>query len=145
MNSNVNLHVIECSSAPLIGPEHLGSSGNLFGYEGGTAFRLDGQWHLITAEMCGKPINVKRRLGHWTSGNRLGYTTSTDGRKWSAARFLDLSAFAPWWADLRTPVGIEFNADGQTFSMLFTAWMRDRGDVPFAGVGHLRGVLQRMA
>jgi hypothetical protein len=44
-----------------------------YGFEGGRAIKLDGIYHLITAERFGDPIIVKMRIGHWSSA---------DGENW---------------------------------------------------------------
>lgn len=59
-------HIVIDQGAP-------GTEGIKYGFEGGRVVKLDGFYHLITAEQYGDPELVKMRLAHWRSA---------DGEKW---------------------------------------------------------------
>lgn len=56
-------------SEVLVDRNHPGSADNKYGYEGGCAVKLDGVYHIFTAERFADPGIVKMRLGHWTSAD----------------------------------------------------------------------------
>ena len=70
----VTLSLVSEQPEAVIGKKHPGSEGNKYGYEGGSVLKLEGTYHLFTAEMVGDPLWVKMRLGHWTSPDRLTWT-----------------------------------------------------------------------
>jgi len=67
----VRLTIVEEHPVALIKKGSRGSENNKHGFEGGRAIKLDGVYHLFTAEMVGDPVWVKMKLGHWTSPDRL--------------------------------------------------------------------------
>ena len=58
----------------VIGAGNAGSIGNQFGYEGGTAIKVAGVYHLFLSEMIGPPLWDGMRFGHWTSSDRVNWT-----------------------------------------------------------------------
>lgn len=66
--------VISRGSEVVIGKDDPGAEDIKYGFEGGHVIKLDGVYHMITAERSGDPIIVKMRLAHWSS---------RDGRKWA--------------------------------------------------------------
>ena len=71
---SIRLSVVEEHPVALIKKGTPGTENVKYGLEGGSALKLDGVYHLFTAEMLGDPQWVKMRLGHWTSTNRLHWT-----------------------------------------------------------------------
>jgi lysophospholipase L1-like esterase len=71
---SIRLSVVEEHPEALIKKGTPGTEGIKYGLEGGSAIKLDGVYHVFTAEMLGDPQWVKMRLGHWTSTNRLNWT-----------------------------------------------------------------------
>ena len=65
--------VLSCASFPLIDEGMPGTQDNRYGLEGGRVVKVEGRYHLITAERSGDPIIVKMRLAHWAS---------VDGASW---------------------------------------------------------------
>ena len=59
---------------PLLHRASPGAEDNLFGFEGGTLLRLDGAYHLFTAEIHARPKVVPTRLAHWRSDDGLAFT-----------------------------------------------------------------------
>lgn len=70
----VTLSVLESHDKPVIQKGDPGTENNRHGLEGGCVLKLDGLYHLFTAEMVGKPVWVKMKLGHWTSLDRTRWT-----------------------------------------------------------------------
>ncbi len=64
---------------PVIDSRHPDLAGNKYGFEGGTVLKLDGTYHLLTAEMADDPFWVKMRLAYWHS---------EDARTWRRIRTL---------------------------------------------------------
>lgn len=56
---------------PLLRQGDPGTEGIEYGFEGGRVVRVNGQFHLFTSEMVGKPRFVKMRLAHWRSHNGM--------------------------------------------------------------------------
>jgi len=69
----VTLSVIEERAEPVIKQGDPGTEGNRGGMEGGRVMKLDGVYHLFTAELVAGGW-IKMKLGHWTS---------PDGVKWT--------------------------------------------------------------
>jgi hypothetical protein len=68
---NFNLVVVQQFDKPILTVASPGAEGNKYGFEGGTALKLNGAYHLFTSEMVGDPHWVKMRLAHWTSLDRI--------------------------------------------------------------------------
>jgi hypothetical protein len=67
--TNYVFEVVDYHPEPVIKKGDPGTAENKYGFEGGTAFKFKGQYHLFTAEMAGDPWWVKMCLGHWKSKN----------------------------------------------------------------------------
>lgn len=65
--------VIALPDQPLITQGDKGTESNLYGFEGGRALKLNGEYHLFTTEMSGLPIWTKTRLAHWKSSDGLNW------------------------------------------------------------------------
>ena len=65
------------SAVLVIGRDHPGSKDNQFGYEGGSALRVDGLYHLFLSEMYAPPLWDGMRFGHWTSADRIHWTRAS--------------------------------------------------------------------
>ena len=72
--SALAIRIVEQRDTPVIGLDHPDVIDNRHGFEGGRVIKLDGVYHLFTAEMYGNPFWVKMRLAHWISGDRLQWT-----------------------------------------------------------------------
>jgi hypothetical protein len=70
----VRLVAVDEHPVALIMKGSPGTEGNKHGFEGGRAMKLDGVYHIFTAEMVGDPVWVNMKLGHWTSPDRLTWT-----------------------------------------------------------------------
>lgn len=71
MPSGIVLEITRQWDRPVIDNNSPGAEGNQHGFEGGCVRKLNGVYHLFTSEMSGQPRNVKMRLAHWTSRDRL--------------------------------------------------------------------------
>ena len=71
--SNSIFEIEYLHNQPVITKGDKGTEDNLYGFEGGRAFKLNNEYHLFTTEMSGLPIWTKTRLAHWKSN---------DGLKW---------------------------------------------------------------
>lgn len=89
------------NSQPVISKGDKGTENNLYGFEGGQAFKLNGEYHLFTTEMSGLPIWTKTRLAHWKSN---------DGKIWervstvfeSSGNFDGTDTHACLWSPMAT-------------------------------------------
>lgn len=63
----ISFDLASAPARPVIGYDHPGLAGNLYGFEGGSVVKVAGVYHLFVAEMAGEPFWVKMRLAHWTS------------------------------------------------------------------------------
>ena len=50
-----------------------GTEDNMYGFEGGTVKKVDGIYHLFTAECFAPPKIVKTRLAHWKSSDGIEF------------------------------------------------------------------------
>ena len=74
--------------------------------------------------------------------DRLGYTTSPDGRHWSPAQYLVLNSAQSWVSDLRTPLGLIDEGSGQ-FTLHYTGYSDLAGVGKYGSLGMLRLKLVR--
>ena len=65
------MELLEAIPAPVIDQDHAELAGNMYGFEGGSAFFHQGEYHLFTAEMSGDPFWVSMRLAHWKSDDLI--------------------------------------------------------------------------
>ena len=65
--------VVYLHNQPVITKTDKGTDDNLYGFEGGRALKLNGEYHLFTTEMSGLPIWTKTRLAHWKSNDGLNW------------------------------------------------------------------------
>ena len=70
----ITLSIHEEHGQPVIAKEDPGTEDNKYGFEGGCVLKLNGIYHLFTAEMVGDPKCNKLKLGHWTSQNRISWS-----------------------------------------------------------------------
>ena len=63
----VRLEISQPQAGRVIGFDHPGLGGNKYGFEGGSALKVEETYHLFMAEMAGDPFWVTMRLGHWES------------------------------------------------------------------------------
>lgn len=66
--------LVEAPARPVIDFDNPGLSGCRYGFEGGSAVKVAGVYHLFTAEMADEPFWVKMRLAHWTSPDAVKWT-----------------------------------------------------------------------
>lgn len=83
------MELVENSSDPLIDQSHPGSSGNKRGYEGGTVFMHNGEFHMFVTEEINGYVNT--RTGHWKSTNgkdwdRIGTVQTSDPKPYNNPR-----------------------------------------------------------
>ena len=95
----LRLEVIDISPGPVITKENPGSLGIKLGLEGGCVLKIEGAYHLFTAEMVGDPWWKKMRLGHWTSLDRVNWTRS-DTMMESSGDFTGIDLKANVWAPM---------------------------------------------
>jgi hypothetical protein len=78
------LKVLEVHPGPVIAKGDPGTEGNIYGFEGGRAHKIDGTYHLFTTEPYAEPHWTNTRLAHWSSPNgidweRQGYVMQSSG------------------------------------------------------------------
>jgi hypothetical protein len=72
--ATIRLILIEETQTPILGRATPGSEDIEFGCEGGQVIVEDGEYHLFTTEVHGRPKLQATRLGHWRSGDGLHFT-----------------------------------------------------------------------
>jgi hypothetical protein len=95
----VRLEGVEISPGPVIKRDDPGSQGNKYGLEGGSVLKLDGVYHLFTAEMVGDPCCVKMKNAHWISPDRVKWTRS-DTMMESSGDYTGTDLKASVWAPM---------------------------------------------
>ena len=70
----ITLSILEEHGQAVIKNGDPGTEGIKYGLEGGRVLKLNGVYHLFTAEMAGDPKCNKMTLGHWISGDRISWT-----------------------------------------------------------------------
>ena len=95
----LTLEGVEVFPQPVIKKGDPGSQGNKYGLEGGCVLKLEGGYHLFTAEMVGDPFWVKMKLGHWTSPDGLKWKRS-DTMMESSGNFIGTDLKASIWAPM---------------------------------------------
>jgi len=69
--AGLTLTVVDEHPTALVKVGSPGTHDNLYGVEGGRVLKIDGTYHLFTAEMSGDPRLIKMRLAHWCSADRI--------------------------------------------------------------------------
>jgi hypothetical protein len=67
----VHFEIIEMQNAPVIDRDHPDAQGNKFGFEGGSAIKVGGTYHLMVFELVGEPAYDSAKMAHWTSQDAL--------------------------------------------------------------------------
>jgi len=68
------LSLVELTDKPVIQKGSPGTEDNKYGFAAGSVIKLDGTYHLFTAEMVGDPFWIKMKLAHWTSSDGFVWT-----------------------------------------------------------------------
>jgi hypothetical protein len=118
----------------VIGRGHSDLAGNKHGFEGGCAFRHQGEYHLFTAEMHGEPFWAAMRSGHWKSADletweRVGTIFESKG-----AGFEEDMKYSIW-----SPMPV-FNESEDRWNLFYVCY---QGDADCGGVRHMRGKIYR--
>ena len=116
------LEVIKVHEGPVIKKGDPGTEDNKYGFEGGTAFKYNGEYQLFTAERFADPEIVKMRLGHWKS---------KDGVKWervstlfeSTGNFTGKDKDASMWSPM--PI---YDPDDGRYNLLFVHYRSKPND-----------------
>lgn len=121
---------------PVITWNTPGSEDNKHGYEGGSVVKVDGVYHLFTAEMFGDPFWWQMRLARWTS---------PDAIKWQRAATLFTSGGQPNpddpYASIWAPMPIYNEKEGR-WNLFYIAY---RGPKLTEQGGHYNGRVLRAA
>lgn len=72
-SSSPTLRLVSEYPQPVIQERHADASGNAYGLEGGRVVKVDGVYHLITAEMYADIRNNSMRLAHWASSDGIAW------------------------------------------------------------------------
>ena len=70
---SLKFEVVESQKQPVIDKEHPDCKDDKYGLEGGVVLKLNGTYHLFSAENHGDPYIVKMRLAHWTSPDAIAW------------------------------------------------------------------------
>jgi hypothetical protein len=118
----LQLAVTSLDSAPIVGPDHPGSAGNRFGYEGGTAHKVGGRYYIFTTEVFDEPKTAASRLVLWDSDDGASFTrrlviaeTNFDWEDETSHRM------APW-----SPMSV-YDPDNERWSVFHVAYSRKKG------------------
>lgn len=141
--------------APVITVRHPDAAGNKFGFEGGSAVKVAGTYHLFTSEMVDNPMWVKMSLTRWVSEDRVtwkradtirtssGDFTGTDPRAalWSPMVVWDPGEdrwnlfYVAYHAAPSTPEEMRLNMHGRIVRSVSETRGRDGIEGPFTDVG----------
>ena len=121
-DNGAKLKVLSVHNGPVIKEGDPGTEGNKYGFEGGTAFKYHGEYHMFVAERFGDPFIVKMKLAHWKS---------KDGLKWerlstlfeSSGNFTGEDKFASLWSPMPF-----FNRDEKRWNMFYVAYRSKPND-----------------
>jgi hypothetical protein len=119
-----SLELIGDSESPLIDQHHPGSSGNKKGYEGGTVFMHNGEFHMFVTEEINGWVNT--RTGHWKS---------TDGKDWDRMGTVQTSDPQPYnnprnaiWSPM--PL---YNMNENRWNLFYVGYENDEKNVQCCG------------
>lgn len=101
---------------PVIDSTSAGAEGIEYGFEGGTAIKFDGIYHLFTTEMLGARMGVKTRLAHWRSDDRIHWKRVSTVYE-SSGDFTGRDPRASLWAPM--PV---YNAQEGRWNLFYVAY-----------------------
>ncbi|MDR1290856.1 MAG: hypothetical protein LBK06_06615, partial [Planctomycetaceae bacterium] len=109
------------------------------------ADKIDGQWTRMSelnpvsfVDFAENPIVMELQKGIYIAIvdggpkiNKLGFSLSTDGLKWTPLKHFELEPIVKkWWRTMRTPLSLIKEDDG-TYTMFFTAFKDDKGQPTF--------------
>ena len=77
------LTLAELTDYPVIQRGSPGTMDNQYGLEGGSVIKLDGTYHMFTAEMVGDPFWIKMKLAYWTSPDGVAWVRQSTIREGS--------------------------------------------------------------
>lgn len=110
------LSIVAQPDAPVLTEGDLGTEGNEYGFEGGTAIEINGVYYLFTSEMIGAPLGVDIRLAIWTS---------PDGTSWTRVSTLEQSSGTSDGTDSRaalwSPIPI-FDPSANCWDLFYVAY-----------------------
>lgn len=115
-NDMPQLILLKRHPAPVITTRSAGAEGNLFGFEGGRAVRIEHTYHLFTSEMIADPIWVKMKLAHWQSEDRIHWKRISTIKE-SSGDFTGSDPRASLWSPL--PV---FDEDEKQWNLFYVAY-----------------------
>ena len=69
----VGFEVVELQKQPVIDKDHPDCKDDKYGFEGGVVIKLNGIYHMFTAENPGDPKIARMRIAHWTSADALAW------------------------------------------------------------------------
>jgi len=69
----IGFELVEFQKQPVIGKNHPDCKDDKYGFEGGVVIKLNGTYHMFTAENPGDPKIARMRLAHWTSADALAW------------------------------------------------------------------------
>ncbi|UTT63616.1 glycoside hydrolase family protein [Microcella humidisoli] len=67
------LEIITGTEEPLIRSDRTIAGQSGFGFEGGCAYLIDGNYHLFTSELIAEPLWSRTVLAHWSSGDGFSW------------------------------------------------------------------------
>jgi hypothetical protein len=69
----IGFELVEYQKKPVIDKDHPDCADDKYGFEGGVVLKLNGIYHMFTAENPGDPKIARMRLAHWTSPDTLNW------------------------------------------------------------------------
>ena len=132
---SLRFEVIDAPLAPVIDADHPDLAGNKYGFEGGSAVKEGGVYHLFVAEMAGDPFWARMRLAHWCSPDALSWRRASALYETSGAMDTNDTRFSLW-----APMPV-FNEREDQWDLFYIAYR------PFSSkpteVGHMDGRVWR--
>jgi hypothetical protein len=131
----LQIELIEAVPSPVIDQDHPELTGNKYGFEGGSAFVHQGEYHLFTAEMAGDPFWVTMRLAHWKSDDLIQWHRMSTVLESKGEGFEKDQLYSIWQPNLI------YNKKEQRWNLFFTAY---QGQVHEGDGTHMNGHNRRL-
>ena len=131
----LRIELIEAIPSPVIDQDHPELAGNLYGFEGGSAFEHQGEYHLFTAEMAGDPFWVTIRLAHWRSDDLMYWQRESTVLESKGVGFEKDQLYSTWQPNLI------YNDKEQRWNLFFTTY---QGPIHEGEGTHLNGHNHRL-
>ena len=133
------LKLVSLDKNPILSPQSVGAEGNRFGFEGGTAQKIDGRYYIFTTEVFDEPKTAASRLVIWDSDDGHQFTRRTVLSQTNGDWNDTTHRMSPW-----SPMSV-FDQTTDRWNVFFVGYRRKPGSNQVYNMSGLIGRLESQA